>query len=122
MDKQKRLCEIYVSSFILAVSAYLLRIAYTSKIRSNVTGMNAMIFPKIILYLIIILCLYLIVNSIFKLAQEKAHSEEYESTVNFKETPFISKKNNLLNSSNIALCNCVAKYWIYFKLHYFCVF
>lgn len=92
MDKQKRLCEIYVSSFILAVSAYLLRIAYTSKIRSNVTGMNAMIFPKIILYLIIILCLYLIVNSIFKLAQEKAHSEEYESTVNFKETPFISKK------------------------------
>lgn len=67
MDRGKRITELLISSFVLAVSVYLLQVAYTSKIRLNVSGMNAMDFPKAILYALIVLCLYVILAGAYKL-------------------------------------------------------
>lgn len=92
MDKQKRLTEIIMSAFILAVSTYLLQIAYTSKIRTKVQGMNSMAFPKAILYLLIALCLYVAITGVINLKKENSSRRLDKKTGDQEKSPIIAKE------------------------------
>lgn len=92
MEKQKRLCEIFVATFVLAVSSYLLQVAYTARIRTNVTGLNAMAFPKAMLYILIVLCLYVVVNGLIKYGIEKKKQQKEQGEGITQREAFFGKE------------------------------
>ena len=56
MDLKKQRIEMAVTGLMLGLASYLQYIAYHTKARTNVQGMQSMTFPKIILYLMMFLC------------------------------------------------------------------
>ncbi len=107
MDIRKLKCEIGVTSFILAATIYLQYVAYTTKVRTNVQGMQSMDFPKIILYLLIILCLFILITGIRKLVKfrrlEKAQNQGQETV---DKPPMIHKK--IILSTGLIIAYAIA--------------
>lgn len=64
MDKSKKLHEIMVSVFMILFSGYLLFIAYHTKSVSTLNMMDAMDFPKAILFCLLGLNLYILIRSL----------------------------------------------------------
>ena len=64
MDLKKQRIEMAVTGLMLGLASYLQYIAYHTKARTNVQGMQSMTFPKIILYLMMFLCAVTLVRGI----------------------------------------------------------
>ena len=75
MDLKKQRVEIAVTSLILALACYLEYVAYTTKVRTKVQGMQSMTFPKIILYVLIFLCAIVLVKGILNYIKLKKQAE-----------------------------------------------
>ena len=90
MDLRKKRIEIAVTSVILALSGYLQYVAYTTKVRTNVQGMKSMDFPKLMLYLMMLLCVCVIINSVrdYRRLKKEAEAQQAEKP----KEPFIHKK------------------------------
>ena len=64
MDLKKQRIELAVTGLMLGLASYLQYIAYHTKARTNVQGMQSMTFPKIILYLMMFLCAVTLIRGI----------------------------------------------------------
>lgn len=64
MDLKKQRIEMAVTGLMLGLASYLQYIAYHTKARTNVQGMQSMTFPKIILYLMMFLCAVTLIRGI----------------------------------------------------------
>ena len=64
MDLKKQRIEMAVTGLMLGLASYLQYIAYHTKARTTVQGMQSMTFPKIILYLMMFLCAVTLIRGI----------------------------------------------------------
>ena len=79
MDLKKQRIEIAVTGLILGIAGYLQYVAYHTKVRTNVQGMQSMTFPKIILYVMMLLCTVTLIKGIVnygKLRKEAGKESE----------------------------------------------
>lgn len=114
MDLRKQRIEIAVTSAILALTGYLQYVAYTTKVRTNVQGMQSMAFPKIILYVMMALCLVTLAGGIRKYRRLKKELEDLPEKQEKVKEPLIPAK--VLISTGLIIVYALCWNWIGFLL------
>lgn len=89
---RKQKIEIAVTSFLLAATGYLQSVAYTTKVRTNVQGMQSMTFPKILFYIQMALCAFVLISGLLKLQKLKKQQQEKSGETVQAKTPLIHQK------------------------------
>lgn len=71
MDQSKKIFGIFVSAFLLGFTLFLLYTSFTTASLIAVEGLTSMDFPRAIFYFQIVLCVFVLVNSIRTFVQAK---------------------------------------------------
>lgn len=93
MDKDKRIFEIFVSGFLLAFTLFLLYTSFTTSSKITVVeGLTSMAFPRAILYVQAVFCLFVLGNSTKAYLQEKKDREPVTENKKQDKRPLINNK------------------------------